>query len=252
MWWETDRFSLIPLKKSTGRRPNSSASQPEHRSKTLAKKLLSASVLSADFGRLADEVRAVEAAGADWIHVDVMDGCFVPNITIGPDVVRALRKATSLPLDVHLMIESPDRHLKAFADAGADWLGVHVETCPHLHRSIQCIKELGVKATVVLNPATPLEAVEYVLSEVDMVLLMTVNPGFGGQKFIEATVPKIRRIRKWIDAQDKEVLLEVDGGVNRATIDELAAAGVDVFVAGSAVFNGSDYAANVKTLKDRM
>jgi ribulose-phosphate 3-epimerase len=218
----------------------------------LGKKKLSASILSADFGRLAEEVRAVERAGADWIHVDVMDGHFVPNITIGPDVVRALRQVTDLPLDVHLMIENPDRYLKAFAEAGADWLGVHVEASPHLHRSIQFIKELGVKAAVVLNPATPLNTIEYVLGDVDMVLLMTVNPGFGGQKFIHSALPKIRQLRGMIDRLGREVLLEVDGGVNRNTIDDLVSAGVDVFVAGSAVFNGNDYVPNVNALKERM
>jgi ribulose-phosphate 3-epimerase len=218
----------------------------------LGKKKLSASILSADFGRLAEEVRAVEQAGADWIHVDVMDGHFVPNITIGPDVVRALRQVTDLPLDVHLMIENPDRYLKAFAEAGADWLGVHVEASPHLHRSIQFIKELGVKAAVVLNPATPLNTIEYVLGDVDMVLLMTVNPGFGGQKFIQSALPKIRQLRGMIDRLGREVLMEVDGGVNRNTIDDLVSAGVDVFVAGSAVFNGNDYVSNVKALKERM
>lgn len=218
----------------------------------MGKKKLSASILSADFGRLAEEVRAVEQAGADWIHVDVMDGHFVPNITIGPDVVRALRQVTDLPLDVHLMIENPDRYLKAFAEAGADWLGVHVEASPHLHRSIQFIKELGVKAAVVLNPATPLNTIEYILGDVDMVLLMTVNPGFGGQKFIQGTLPKIRQLRGMIDRLGREVLLEVDGGVNRHTIDDLVSAGVNVFVAGSAVFNGNDYVSNVKALKERM
>lgn len=214
--------------------------------------LLSASVLSADFGRLADEVKAVEEAGADWIHVDIMDGHFVPNITIGPDVVKAIRKVTKLPLDVHLMIEKPERYLQAFVDAGADWLGVHVETCPHLHRTVQMIKELGAKATVTLNPATPLVSVEPILCDVDMALLMTVNPGFGGQKFIPAVLNKIRRCRELIDSQCNSVLLEVDGGVNLDTIDDIVAAGVDVFVAGSAVFSGKDYERNVRALKARM
>lgn len=215
-------------------------------------KMLSASILSADFGRLAEEVKAVERAGADWIHVDVMDGDFVPNITIGPDVVRAIRRVTALPLDVHLMIEKPERYIQAFIDAGADWLGVHVEATKHLHRVVQNIKELGARATVSLNPATPLVAVEHVLSEVDMVLLMTVNPGFGGQKFIRSTLPKIRQCRELIDNLQLSALLEVDGGVNRTTIDDLVDAGVDIFVAGSAVFGTADYAQNVKTLKERM
>ncbi len=213
---------------------------------------LSASILSADFGKLAEEVKAVERAGTDWIHVDVMDGHFVPNITIGPDVVRSLRRATSLPLDVHLMIEKPERYVRDFVDAGADWLGVHVEASPHLHRTIQSIKELGAKAAVTLNPATPLVFLENILDEVDMVLLMTVNPGFGGQKFITSCLEKIRACRKMIDDLGRPVLLEVDGGVNKSTIDALVDAGVDVFVAGSAVFNGGDYVGNIRALKDRM
>ena len=215
-------------------------------------KLLAASILSADFGRLAEEVAAVEAAGADWIHVDVMDGHFVPNITIGPDVVRALRKVTRLPLDVHLMIEKPECYLHAFAEAGADWLGVHVEACPHLHRTVQTIRELGVKATVSLNPATPLVSVEPILGEIDMVLLMTVNPGFGGQKFIRSVLPKIEACRGLIRRCELPVVLQVDGGVNLSTMEEISAAGVDVFVAGSAVFGTKDYARNIKALKERM
>jgi len=213
---------------------------------------LSASILSARFGKLADEVSAVTTGGADWIHIDIMDGHFVPNITIGPDVVRAIDDATDLPLDVHLMIEKPERYLEAFVKAGADWLGVHVETCPHLHRTVQQIKELGVRATVVINPATPLVSIEAILSDVDMVLLMTVNPGFGGQKFIHSVLPKVRQCRRMIDTQKPQVLLEVDGGVNLETIGDLAAAGVDVFVAGSAVFKGGDYTANIRSLKERM
>jgi ribulose-phosphate 3-epimerase len=213
---------------------------------------LSASVLSARFGRLEEEVKAVEAGGADWIHVDVMDGHFVPNITIGPDVVRAINDATDLPLDVHLMIEKPERYLEAFANAGADWLSVQVEACPHLHRTVQQIKELGVRASIVLNPATPLVTIEHILSDVDMVLLMTVNPGFGGQKFIYSMLPKVRLCRRMIDAEQPQVLIEVDGGVNPNTIDDLVSSGVDIFVAGSAVFKGEDYAANIKALKARM
>lgn len=213
---------------------------------------LAASILSADFGKLAEEVKAAEKAGTDWIHVDVMDGHFVPNITIGPEVVRAVRRCTDLPLDVHLMIENPDRYLEAFIEAGADWLGVHAEAAVHLHRTLQRIRELGAKATVTLNPATPLTSIEYILGDVDMVLLMTVNPGFGGQKFIPSVLPKIRQLRSMIDRLGLPVLLEVDGGVNVDTIDELVDAGVDIFVAGSAVFNGKDYAHNVKVLKDRM
>jgi ribulose-phosphate 3-epimerase len=214
-------------------------------------KMLSASILSADFGRLAEEIKAVERAGADWIHVDVMDGHFVPNITIGPDVVRAIRKTTALPLDVHLMIEKPERYIDAFVDAGADWLGVHVEVAPHLHRLVQNIKDLGARASVSLNPATPLASVEPILSEVDMVLLMTVNPGFGGQKFIRSTLPKIRQCREMIDNSQLSAVLQVDGGVHLGTVDDLVDAGVDIFVAGSAVFSG-DVVHNVRALKERM
>ncbi|ROQ90720.1 ribulose-phosphate 3-epimerase [Desulfosoma caldarium] len=214
-------------------------------------RLLAPSILSADFGRLAEEVRAVEEAGADWIHVDVMDGHFVPNITIGPDVVKAVRRATTLPVDVHLMITDPDRYLEAFVTAGADWLGVHVEACVHLHRTVQRIRELGAKASVAVNPATPLCLVEPILEHVDMVLLMTVNPGFGGQKFIGSAVSKIRQLRRWIDDRSLDVLIQVDGGVCVDTVDVLVESGVDVFVAGSAVFQGSDYHRTVRALKDR-
>jgi ribulose-phosphate 3-epimerase len=181
-----------------------------------------------------------------------MDGHFVPNITIGPEVVRAINNATNLPLDVHLMIEKPERYLEAFAKVGADWLSVHVETCPHLHRTIQQIKELGMRASVTLNPATPLLSIESILSDVDMILLMTVNPGFGGQKFIRSVLPKVHRCRQMIDSIKPEVLLEVDGGVNLETIDDLVAAGADVFVAGSAVFKGNGIADNIKALKERL
>ncbi len=215
-------------------------------------KYLSASILSADFARLAAEIKAVEAAGTDWIHVDVMDGHFVPNITIGPNVVKAIRPVTRLPLDVHLMISDPDRYIEAFAEAGADWIGVHVETCPHLHRTVQLIKSFGKKACVSLNPATPLVMAEPILPEVDMILLMTVNPGFGGQRFIPAVLDKIRACRRHIDTHQLDALLQVDGGVNLGTVDQLLEAGVDVFVAGSAVFRGDDYQANVQGLKDRM
>ncbi len=207
--------------------------------------------MSANFGMLAEEVEAVEAAGADWIHVDVMDGHFVPNITIGPNMVRALSKVTRLPLDVHLMIENPGRYLEDFVKAGATWLGVHAEACVHLHRVIQTIKELGVKAAVALNPATPLCAIDVVLPDVDMVLLMTVNPGFGGQAFIPNVLPKIRQCRRMIDDAGLSTLLQVDGGVNPETVGELAEAGVDVFVAGSAVFK-DDYAQNIRNLKAPM
>jgi len=213
---------------------------------------LSASILSADFGCLAEQIHLAEQAGVDWIHVDVMDGHFVPNITIGPAVTEAIRKVTKLPLDVHLMIENPERYLKDFVDAGADWLGIHVEATVHLERLIQNIKELGAKATVTLNPATPLDPLEYILSEVDMVLLMTVNPGFSGQKFIPGVLPKIRRLRQIIDAQKLPVLIEVDGGVSPETVGNITAAGADVLVSGSGIFGGGDIAANVRRLRDLM
>lgn len=213
---------------------------------------LSASILSADFSRLADQVKEAEQAGVDWIHVDVMDGHFVPNITIGPAVTRAIRRVTSLPLDVHLMISNPERYVEAFVEAGADWLGIHVEATVHLERLINQIKEAGAKATVTLNPATPLSSLEYVLPEVDMVLLMTVNPGFSGQKFIRAVLPKIRRLRQMIEAQELDVLIQVDGGVHVDTLGDLVAAGADVFVSGSGIFNDKPIAANLRRLRELM
>ncbi len=218
----------------------------------MTRPLLSASILSADFGRLADQVQAAEAAGVDWIHVDVMDGHFVPNLTLGPPVIAAIRRATKLPLDVHLMISNPEHYLKQYVEAGADWLGVHVEVAWHLDRLLQQIKELGAKATVTLNPATPLSSLEVVLPTVDMVLLMTVNPGFGGQEFIPATWPKIRHLRQQLDALPHPPLLQVDGGVNLSNIAALRQAGVDVFVAGSAIFGGGDIAGNVRRLREAL
>jgi ribulose-phosphate 3-epimerase len=213
---------------------------------------LSASILSADFGNLAEEVKAVERAGTDWVHLDVMDGHFVPNITVGPRAVEAIRRVTNLPLDVHLMIEKPGRYVEAFVKAGGDWIGVQVEAAIHLHRVIQHIKELGAKATVVLNPATSLTAIENVLTDVDMVLIMTVNPGFGGQEFIHTMLPKVRRCRQMIDERNSSALLEVDGGVHEDTIDGLVEAGVDVFVAGSAIFDKGDYGENIWRLRRHM
>lgn len=200
------------------------------------------SVLAADFGRLAEEVRAVGEAGADWIHVDVMDGHFVPNLTLGPVVVEAIRAATELPVDVHLMIEAPERSLESYVRAGADRVGVHVETCPHLHRTVAQIKEAGARACVVLNPATPAVLLEPVLREVDQVLVMSVNPGFGGQSFIEGALSKVAWIRSRIEAQGLAVELEIDGGIGPGTIGRAAAAGANVFVAGTAVFARPDYA----------
>lgn len=213
-------------------------------------KLISPSILSADFARLGDEIKAVEAAGADWIHVDVMDGHFVPNITIGPLVVEAARRSTRLPLDVHLMIENPDRYIPEFTKAGADLLAVQVETCPHLHRTVQLIRECGARPGVVLNPGTPLASIEWILEDVEFVMLMSVNPGFGGQKFIPATLAKIRRLRAMIDERGLSTLIEIDGGVNAATIGDIAAAGADVFVAGSAIYGTSDYAAAIRQFRE--
>ena len=207
------------------------------------------SILSADFAKLGEEIAAVERAGADWVHIDVMDGRFVPNISIGPVVVEAVKRCSGLPLDVHLMIAEPDRYLDNFARAGASTLGVHVETCPHLHRSLQKIREAGVRACVVLNPATPAVAIEPVLGDVDQVLVMSVNPGFGGQSFIPSVLPKIETLRRWIDERGLAVDLEVDGGVKVETIGAAARAGADVFVAGTAVFGTSDYEAAIAALR---
>lgn len=209
------------------------------------------SILSADFSRLGEEVTAVENAGADYIHVDVMDGHFVPNITAGPPIVRAVKKVTSLPLDVHLMITEPDRYIEEFAKAGAGFITVHAEAATHLHRTIQHIKSTGAKAGVVLNPATPLNALEYVLGDVSMVLLMTVNPGFGGQEFIREVIPKIYALRKIVKDRDLPIDIEVDGGINLGTIEDAASAGANVFVAGSAIFEGGDYAQTINLLREK-
>ncbi|GAB6889839.1 ribulose-phosphate 3-epimerase [Geobacillus stearothermophilus] len=208
------------------------------------------SILSADFSRLAEEIRSVEEGGADWLHVDVMDGRFVPNITIGPPVVAAIRPVTKLPLDVHLMIADPDRYIPAFAKAGADIISVHAEACVHLHRTIHFIKEQGVKAGVVLNPHTPVETIRHVIADVDLVLLMTVNPGFGGQAFIPSVVPKIREVARLAGEQNKALDIEVDGGVNAKTAPLCAEAGANVLVAGSAIYNEADRAAAIRALRE--
>ncbi|NRQ56663.1 MULTISPECIES: ribulose-phosphate 3-epimerase [Brevibacillus] len=208
------------------------------------------SILSADFARLGEEILDVERGGADWIHVDVMDGHFVPNITIGPLIVEAIRPVTKLPLDVHLMIEEPDRYIPQFAKSGADWITVHQEACRHLHRSLYLIKEQGVKAGVVLNPATPVSTIEPVLADLDMVLLMTVNPGFGGQKFIQSVVPKIKELRQLLNERGLgHVEIEIDGGVNVETARLCEEAGATVLVAGSAVFNQQDRAKAISAIR---
>jgi ribulose-phosphate 3-epimerase len=208
------------------------------------------SILSADFGRLQDEVRAVERAGADWVHVDVMDGRFVPNLTIGPPVVGSLRRVAQVPLDVHLMIVEPERYVEAFAEAGADVITVHAEACPHLHRTLQQIRGLGKRAGVSLNPHTPAEAVHYVLEQVDLVLVMSVNPGFGGQAFIPAVLPKVERLRRIIDESGRSIDLEIDGGIKPGTAKQALNAGADALVAGSAVFRQDDYESAIKALRE--
>ncbi len=212
-------------------------------------KIIAPSILSADGSRLGEEIAAVEAAGAGWIHIDVMDGRFVPNITIGPGLVASIRKTTHLPFDVHLMIENPERHIEAFARAGADLITVHVEASVHLHRTVAEIRERGLKAGVSLNPATPLVQIEPILPDIDLLLVMTVNPGFGGQKFIEGSLPRIRQAKAMIRAAAPDVLLEVDGGVSLKNIRSIAEAGADVLVAGSAVFGSGDYAATLGAMK---
>jgi len=211
--------------------------------------MIAPSILSADFSRLGEEIKAVEKAGADIIHVDVMDGHFVPNITIGPPVVASVRKITDLPLDVHLMISDADSYVESFAKAGADWITVHVEACPHLHRTIGRIKELGKKAGAVLNPATPLISLDEILGDIDLIMLMSVNPGFGGQSFIRSSLKKIEKLRKMIEERGLEVGIEIDGGVSPATIGDIAAAGANIFVAGSAVFGQQDYAKVIQEMK---
>ncbi|MGE7667233.1 ribulose-phosphate 3-epimerase [Ureibacillus composti] len=207
------------------------------------------SILSANFAKLGEEVKEVEAAGAELIHIDVMDGHFVPNITMGPIVVEALRPITNLPLDVHLMIENPDAYIEQFAKAGADYITVHVEACRHLHRTIQLIRSFGVKPGVVLNPHTPIESIQHILEDVDLVLFMTVNPGFGGQKFISSVVPKVEALSNIIKERGLNIDIEIDGGINEETIVQCAKAGATIFVAGSAIYNQADRASALQRIK---
>jgi ribulose-phosphate 3-epimerase len=215
-------------------------------------KYIAPSILSSDFGRLKEEVQAVEAAGADYIHVDVMDGHFVPNMTIGPVVVEAVRKITQLPLDVHLMIENPDQYIPDFAKAGADILSVHFETCPHLNRTINLIREHSVKPAVVLNPSTPVAFLEDILGEVDWVLIMSVNPGFGGQKFIPGAVNKIKRLKEMINQMNLKVEIEVDGGITPNNVALVCQAGADIIVAGSAIYHTPDYQKTIALFRKKM
>jgi ribulose-phosphate 3-epimerase len=215
-------------------------------------KIIAPSILSADFSVLGEEIAAVEAAGADWIHIDVMDGHFVPNITMGPGVVKSLRKMTVLPFDVHLMIESPEQYIQPFAEAGSDRITVHMEALIHLHRTVSQIKELGLKAGVSLNPATPLSFVESILTDIDLLLIMTVNPGFGGQQFIKTMLSKIRQARELIDRLAPVVLLEVDGGVTLTNLPAILKAGADVFVAGASIFGSGNYRDTIGKMKASM
>ena len=214
-------------------------------------KCIAPSILSADFSKLGDEIHAVEKAGADWIHVDVMDGHFVPNITMGPLVVKAVRRSTQIPIDVHLMITEPDRYIADFAAAGADYIAVHQEASTHLHRTIQLIREKGAKPGVALNPATPVETLQWVLADLDLVVVMSVNPGFGGQQFIPSTLDKVAQLKTMIHERGLSTLIQIDGGVNGKTISRISQAGVDVFVAGSAVFGSDDYAQTIADLKSK-
>ena len=215
-------------------------------------KKIAPSILSADFTKLGEEIKAVEKAGADYIHIDVMDGHFVPNITVGPMIVKATNKATDLPLDVHLMIENPERYIDDFFKAGSDLITVHAETVTHLHRLLGVIRDAGLKAGAALNPATPLSSIEHVLNNLDMVILMTVNPGFGGQSFIPEVLPKIEELKKMIDQKGMEVDIEVDGGINVENIAQVARAGANVFVAGNAVFGSQDYAETIALMRKKI
>ena len=214
--------------------------------------IIAPSILSADFTRLGEELKAIEQAGADWIHIDVMDGHFVPNITYGPIMVEACKRASNLVLDVHLMIEKPDLIIPEFAKAGADYISVHAEACTHLHRSLQLIKSLGVKSGVALNPATPLSSIEYVMDQLDFILIMSVNPGFGGQKFISSSIDKIRLLSNQLKERNLKTLIQVDGGINKDTIKAVSEAGASSFVAGSAIFHTDDYQKTISLLRENM
>jgi ribulose-phosphate 3-epimerase len=211
--------------------------------------LIAPSMLSSDFARLGEEAAAIEKAGGDWLHIDVMDGRFVPNLTLGPPIVKALRRVSKLPLDVHLMIVEPERYVEAFAEAGADTITIHVEACTHLHRTLGHIRSLGKRAGVTMNPSTSEETIRYVMGVVDLVLVMSVNPGFGGQSFIREVLPKVSAIRKMIDATGRAIDLEIDGGITKETAPEAIAAGATVLVAGNAVFNTKDYAGAIAALR---
>ncbi len=215
-------------------------------------KIIAPSILSADFSKLGDEIKSVEEAGADWIHIDVMDGHFVPNITFGPIAVKAAKRVTSLPLDVHLMIENPDQYIPDFVKAGSDLISVHVEACTHLNRTVQMIKESGLRTGIVLNPSTPLSSIEWTIEYVDFVLLMSVNPGFGGQAFIPNTLEKISALRKMIEEKELSTLIQVDGGVNKTSIEKISLAGADVFVAGSAIFGSQNYKETIDSFRQKI
>jgi ribulose-phosphate 3-epimerase len=212
-------------------------------------KMIAPSILSADGSRLGEEIAAVEAAGADWIHIDVMDGHFVPNLTIGPGLIASIRKTTRLPFDVHLMIENPEKYIDAFAEAGSDWITIHLEATDHLRRTVAMIRKKGIKVGVSLNPATPLVRIEPILPDIDLLLIMTVNPGFGGQKFIEGSLPRIRQAQEMIRTLAPKVLLEVDGGVTLKNIRSIADAGAEILVAGSAVFGSGNYTETIGAMK---
>ncbi len=215
-------------------------------------KVIAPSILSADFSRLGDEIKAVESAGADWIHADIMDGHFVPNITFGPMIVESVRRVTSLPIDVHLMIENPNDYIPTFAEAGASLISVQAEASIHLNRSVQLIRECGARPGVVLNPSTPVQTLEWIIDHVDYVLIMSVNPGFGGQAFIKNSLAKVRALRQLIRQKNLKTLIEIDGGVNEETITDIAAAGVDVFVAGSAIFGSRDYQTTISAFRQKI